>query len=57
MLESTKLPTQAFAEGMSARGLGKPITSCPYPDGSDDRDAWIDGWHESDALDEDSPAT
>ena len=54
MSESTKLPSQAFAGGMSARGLGKPVAECPYQDDGDDREAWIDGWHESDALDEDS---
>ncbi len=54
MSESIKLPSQVFAEGMSARGLGKPVTACPYPEGSGDRDAWTDGWHEGDALDEDS---
>jgi ribosome modulation factor len=45
-----------YSEGMDARAKGKPVKVCPYPKGSDDRETWIEGWHEADALDEESPA-
>jgi ribosome modulation factor len=56
MSDTAKPAAQVFAEGMSARSLGKPVAACPYASGSEAHEAWVDGWHESDALDEDPVA-
>ncbi len=39
MLDTAKPAAQVFAEGISARSLGKPVTACPYADGSGDHEA------------------
>ena len=36
-----------FAEGMDAFGRGARREDCPYPDGSDQRAAWLKGWDEA----------
>ena len=33
-----------FDEGLDAKLLGKPRESCPYPEGTEERDKWLDGW-------------
>ena len=33
-----------FDEGLDAKLLGKPRESCPYPEGSQEREDWLDGW-------------
>jgi len=37
----------AFIQGRNARLYGKPAESCPYPEGSDDRQAWLQAWEEA----------
>ena len=36
-----------FAEGMNAFGRGVRPEECPYPDGSDERELWLEGWNEA----------
>lgn len=31
-------------EGARARAAGRPKDACPYPSGSPERDAWIEGY-------------
>ncbi len=52
MAESGKRPRQLFQEGVDARDRGKAATACPYPAGGDDREYWLEGWHERDSPDE-----
>ena len=33
-----------FDEGLDAKLLGKPRESCPYPEGSEEREDWLEGW-------------
>jgi ribosome modulation factor len=39
----------AFIQGRNARLYGKPADACPYPEGSDDRQAWLQAWEEAGA--------
>jgi len=39
-------------EGMDARDDGRPVSACPYPNGSEEWQEWVEGWHERDGLDE-----
>jgi ribosome modulation factor len=32
-----------YSAGMDARARGKQIKVCPYPNGTDDRESWIEG--------------
>ena len=34
----------AYNEGQRAFGGGRLMSSCPYPEGSAERDAWVSGW-------------
>lgn len=35
---------QAISEGAHARAIGRPKDSCPYPAGSPERRAWLEGY-------------
>ncbi|WP_158742731.1 hypothetical protein [Acidisphaera sp. L21] len=43
MSDTAKPAAQVFAEGMSARSLGKAVTACPYAFGSEDHEASLPG--------------
>jgi ribosome modulation factor len=34
-------------EGAQACRLGLPRQNCPYPPGSTEREAWLDGWNKA----------
>ncbi|MDO9425715.1 MAG: Rmf/CrpP family protein [Methylobacterium sp.] len=36
-----------FIQGRNARTHGKPAETCPYPEGSADRQAWLQAWEEA----------
>ena len=36
-----------FIQGRNARLYGQTRESCPYPDGSEDRTAWLEAWDAS----------
>ena len=36
-----------FIQGRNARLHGKPASDCPYPEGSEDRTAWIQAYEEA----------
>lgn len=36
-----------FIQGRNARLYGKAPTECPYPDGSEEREAWLQAFHEA----------
>lgn len=36
-----------FIQGRNARNYGKTIEQCPYPEGSDERAAWIQAYEEA----------
>jgi ribosome modulation factor len=44
---------EAFSAGVNAHTSGAKVADCPYPNRNPLRLAWLDGWHEADALDED----
>jgi ribosome modulation factor len=54
MTDTGRPPSKIFEDGMDARRRGLAVTACPYPQGSDECQAWTEGWHEGDALDQDS---
>jgi ribosome modulation factor len=35
------------AEGLDAYGRGVPRSDCPYPQGSDEREIWFNGWDDA----------
>ena len=37
-------PSDPIAEGARARAHGRPKDSCPYPAGSPERRAWLEGY-------------
>ena len=41
-----------FEEGLEAFGRGVARSDCPYPEGNDERERWLDGWDEGADLDE-----
>lgn len=36
-----------FIQGRNARLYGKPKSECPYPEGSQDRAAWMEAYDEA----------
>ena len=54
MSGSKPLP-DVYAEGMEARVDGLTVLDCPYAERTNERQSWIEGWHERDGLDEDEP--
>jgi ribosome modulation factor len=52
MPDPAKTAEDVFQAGMAARGKGEPVTACPYPDESGEREQWLEGWHEPDDIDE-----
>ncbi|MDP4025079.1 Rmf/CrpP family protein [Methylobacterium sp. NEAU 140] len=36
-----------FIQGRNARLYGKPQSDCPYPEGSQDRAAWMEAYEEA----------
>lgn len=36
-----------FIQGRNARLYGKPASDCPYPEGSEDRTAWMQAYAEA----------
>lgn len=40
-----------FIQGRNARLYGKSIAECPYPEGSQDREAWLQAYEEAAADD------
>ena len=49
--------TAIHDDGMDARDGGHPANACPYPVGSDERQEWLEGWHERDGRDADEGVT
>ncbi|GJE29018.1 ribosome modulation factor [Methylobacterium organophilum] len=41
-----------FIQGRNARLYGKPRSECPYPEGSEERAAWIQAYDEAAKTDE-----
>lgn len=33
-----------FIQGRNARLYGKPVSQCPYPEGSEERKAWLEAY-------------
>ena len=52
MPDLSKSPEDIFKAGVAARVRGEQVAACPYPDESGEREQWLEGWHEPDALDE-----
>ena len=42
-----------FIQGRNARLYGKPVSECPYPEGSEDRAAWMEAYDEAAVTDPD----
>ena len=40
-----------FIQGRNARLYGKPASDCPYPEGSEERAAWLQAYAEAAAPD------
>lgn len=36
-----------FDEGMDAFGRGIERSECPYPENSDEREEWLEGWDQA----------
>ncbi|ACB24161.1 ribosome modulation factor [Methylobacterium sp. PvP062] len=36
-----------FIQGRNARLYGKPVSECPYPEGSQERAAWMEAYEEA----------
>ncbi len=36
--------TSPTTQGFDARLAGKPLTACPYAEGSIERECWLAGW-------------
>jgi ribosome modulation factor len=49
--------TAIHDDGMDARDGGHPVGACPYPPGSDERQEWLEGWHERDSREGGDAAT
>jgi ribosome modulation factor len=47
MSEDTRLGKTAHSEGVNAYLLERLREHCPYPSGSDERDAWLTGWNQT----------
>jgi ribosome modulation factor len=47
MTNETQLPMNVSDEGAASYSRGLPREDCPYPPGSDERDAWLNGWDEA----------
>lgn len=41
-----------FIQGRNARVYGKAVSECPYPEGSEDRAAWMQAYEEAGGTDE-----
>jgi ribosome modulation factor len=41
-----------FDEGLDAFGRGLKRSDCPYPEGSDEREEWEEGWDQGNDLNE-----
>ncbi len=44
-------PEDIAKAGMDARARGDDIAVCPYPNGSGERQQWLEGWHKPDSMD------
>lgn len=51
MTEGATASDSPFIKGRNARLYGKSRESCPYPEGSQDRAAWLQAWDEAGADD------
>lgn len=51
MNEQATASDSPFIQGRNARLYGKGIEACPYPEGSQDRTAWIHAYEEAAADD------
>ncbi|MCJ2135692.1 hypothetical protein MKK69_16795 [Methylobacterium sp. J-026] len=40
-----------FIQGRNARLYGKPVSECPYPEGSEDYAGWMQAYEEAAASD------
>lgn len=40
-----------FIQGRNARLYGKPLGQCPYPEGSEERAAWLQAYEEAETGD------
>ncbi|GLS42856.1 ribosome modulation factor [Methylobacterium brachythecii] len=47
MTEGATASDSPFIKGRNARVYGKTRESCPYPEGSEDRTAWLQAWDEA----------
>ncbi len=50
--ENKRSISAIHGEGMDARGGGRPLSACPYPEGSQARQAWTKGWNERGDLED-----
>ncbi len=54
MNEQATASDSPFIQGRNARLYGKSAAQCPYPEGSEDRQAWLQAFEEA-ATDEPTP--
>ncbi len=47
MNEQATASDSPFIQGRNARLYGKGADSCPYPEGSQDREAWLQAYEEA----------
>ena len=47
MNEQATASDSPFIQGRNARLYGKTIDACPYPEGSPDREAWVQAFEEA----------
>lgn len=47
MNEQATASDSAFIQGRNARLYGKSVSECPYPDGSQERQAWLQAFEEA----------
>ena len=47
MNETPQLPRGIFSEGADSCLHGLPRENCPYPPGSAERGAWLEGWNQT----------
>lgn len=49
--EQATASDSAFIQGRNARLYGKPKSECPYPEGSQEREAWMQAYDEAQQSD------
>ena len=51
MNEQATASDSPFIQGRNARLYGKSVEACPYPEGSQDRAAWLQAYEEAATAD------